>query len=433
MSEGKRKMNKCLILIFMTAITLYSCAPIDSDTNIRPTHVPPGVVSVELPTITPIMPTPLPSITVTSILPQPTDEIATVTLTPVSILANEGYSSRICNSSPRQFDVREVLDMSILQLRFENEDLLTFEGWTQGPEPIVIPVTPEPTPDMLPGPYIYTRRLLTGGELSLPEGQLRPRDLDMGPLLNNPCGEECPLEIISQSPDGKWQLIQIHDWLVQISGIWLVGKDEMVRLIPYIPDLEWQWAMDSSLLWLVYRDPNLGGYTLVAQLDSPVITRGTGPITEDLSYQLDPWYYNVAFSPMEKVAISTTSFEFPELDSDELFTVDLTNTFTLTSTTRVIPGIVTVNWNEATQNFLLEIVTDSGVEIQDLSGNLLLKIPRRILEVFRSLPIPDEDPLEPIEPYFRIGNYAISSTGERLAVVHGPNLLIFECTQMVMP
>jgi hypothetical protein len=433
MSEEKRKMNKCLMLIFMTAITLYSCTPIDSDTNIKPTNVPPGVASVELPTITPIMPTPLPLITVTSILPQPTDEIVTVTLTPVSIPANEGHLSRVCNSLPRQFDVREVLDMSILQLRFENEDLLTFEGWTQGPEPIITPVTPEPTPDMLPGPYIYTRRLLTGGGLSLPDGQLRPRDLDMGRLLNNPCGEECPLEIISQSPNGEWQLIQIHDWSVQISGIWLVSKDEMVRLIPYIPDLKWQWAIDSSLLWIVYSDPNLGGYTLVTQLDSPVITRGTGPLTEGLPYQLDPWYYDVAFSPIEKVAISTTSFEFPELDTDELFTVDLIDTFSLTSSARVIPGIVTVNWNEATQSFLLETITESGVEIQDLSGNLLLKIPRRILEVFRSLPIPDEDPLEPMEPYFRIGNYAISSTGERLAVVHGPNLLIFECTQVVAP
>ena len=207
----------------------------------------------------------------------------------------------------------------------------------------------------------------------------------------------------------------------------------MVRLIPYIPDLEWQWAIDSSLLWLVYSDPNLGDYTLVTQLDSPVITRGTGTITEELPYQLDPWYYNVAFSPMEKVAISTTSFEFPELDTDELFTVDLIDTFTLTSSARVIPGIVTVNWNEATQSFLLETITESGVEIQDSSGNLLLKIPRRILEVFRSLPIPDEDPLEPMEPYLRIGNYAISFTGERLAVVHGPNLLIFECTQVVAP
>lgn len=426
-------MNKCLLLIFMMVIALCSCTPIDGDTNIRPTIVPPGVTSVELPTITPIMPTPLPLNTVTSILPQPTDEIVTVTLTPVSIPANEGHSARVCTSPPRQFNVREVLDMSIIQLRFEKEDLLTFEGWTQGPEPIIAPITPEPTPDMLPGPYIYTRRLLMGGELSLREGQLRPRHLDMGPLLNNPCGEECPLEIISQSPNGEWQLIQIHDWLVQISGIWLVSKDEMVRLIPYIPDLEWQWAIDSSLLWLVYSDPNLGGYTLVTQLDSPVITRGTGTITEELPYQLDPWYYNVAFSPMEKVAISTTSFEFPELDTDELFTVDLIDTFTLTSSTTVIPGIVTVNWNEATQSFLLEVVTESGIEIQDLSGNLLLKIPRRILEVFRSLPIPDEDPLEPVDPYFRIGNYAISSTGERLAVVHGPNLLIFECTQVVAP
>jgi hypothetical protein len=270
---------------------------------------------------------------------------------------------------------------------------------------------------------------MAGGQLSLAEGQFSQRPLDVDPLLNNPCGEVCPLEIIGQSPNREWQLVQVHDWLVEKSGVWLVGKNEMIRLIPYITHLQWQWATDSCLLWIVYSDPELGGYTLVAQLDNPVVTRGTGPITQDLPYLLDPWYHIVAFSPIGKVAISTTSFEFPQLDSDELFTINLTDTFTVTASPRVIPGIVTVNWNESTQSFLLEIVKESGVEIQDMSGNTLIVIPRNTLEMFHSLP--DEGQLE---PHFRIGDsYALSPSGAKFAVVNGSRLLLFECESATIP
>lgn len=428
-------MNKHLFLIFIfITITLYSCAPNNSEI-ITPTYQSPVAVGAEVSTISPAQNTPMPVATLTHVLSQPINEMAaTATLTFTPTHESDGSVPRVCTSPPQQFNVHEVLDMSILHLRFENENLLTFEGWTQGSEPIVIPVTPEPTPDMLPSPNISTRRLLVGGQLSLPEGQLSSRPLNISPLLNNPCDEDCPLEIIGQSPNEKWQLVQIHDWLVQKSGIWLVSTNEAVRLIPYITDLNWQWATDSSLLWVVYSDTQLGSHSLVAQLDAPVITRSTGSVIEDLSYLLDPWLYIIAFSPVDKVAISTPSFEFQGYDTDELFTINLTEPFTLTDSTKLIPGLVTVSWNEATQSFLLEIMKESGVEIQDLSGNTLIMIPRHILEVFRFLPIPDEEQsLEPLEPYFRIGNYALSPLGERLAVVQNSNLLLFDCKALATP
>ncbi|MBE7529130.1 MAG: hypothetical protein HS099_05295 [Ardenticatenaceae bacterium] len=423
-------MSKSLFLIFIaTTVVLDGCMSNNDGAIIVPVNHSSDAIAIEAPTITPLKNTLTPSVAVTAVLPEPTDKVATTTLTSVPASTNDNQPLRICAAPPKEFDVRETLNMSILRLRFENEDMLTFEGWTEGPEPVVTPITPEPTPNMLPGSYIYTRRLIAGGQLSLPEGPPSQRPLDVDPLLNNPCGEACPLEIIGQSPNREWQLVQVHDWLVEKSGIWLVGKSEMIRLIPYITHLQWQWATDNSLLWIVYSDPELGGYTLVAQLDNPVVTRGTGPITQDLPYLLDPWNYIVAFSPIDKVAISTTSFEFPQLDSDELFTVNLTDTFTVTPSPRVIPGIVTVNWNESTQSFLLEIVKESSVEIQDMSGNTLIVIPRSTLEMFHSLP--DEGQLK---PYFRIGdNYALSSSGMKFAVVQGSRLLLFECEPATIP
>jgi hypothetical protein len=410
-------MNKLLFLIFIiTVITLSSCVLNDDGAIANPTNLPPDI-SAESQTDTLVRNTPTPMF------------VATLTPTSVTPLASNENSPRVCTSPPQQFNVREVLDMSILNLRFENEDMVTFEGWAEGPEPIVTPVTPEPTPATFPRPYIYTRRLLTGGQLSLLNGQLNPRPLDFAPPFNNPCHESCPLEVISQSPNREWQLVQVHDWLVEVSGIWLVSRTEMVRLIPYITHLQWQWATDSSLLWIVYSDPELGGYTLLVDLDNQVSIKSTGPITEDLPSVLNPWYYIVAFSSSDKVVISTTSFEFPELDSDEVFTINLTDSLTLTDSSRVIPGIVTVNWNDATQSFLLEIVKESGIEIQDLSGNTLLVIPRSTLALFHS--IPDEGPLE---PYFRIGNgYALSPSGEKFVIMQGSNLLLFECKRVTTP
>lgn len=332
------------------------------------------------------------------------------------------YLPSVCAWPHQEFDVGEALNMSMISLRFESENLLAFEGWREGPDPVVTPITPEPTPELLPGPNIYTRRVLTAGEIDLREGEIRQRSLDWVPLLNNPCGEACPLEIIGQAPNQQWQLVQIHDWLVEKSGIWLVSEDQTVRLIPYMSDLQWQWATDSSLLWLVYSDPALGGHTLAVTLENPVVLRGTGPLAEGLPHFLDPWPYIVAFSPIDKVAMSTTSFEFPELDSDELVTVDLTDTFTMTDVAKVIPGLVTVKWNDGTENFLLEVVKEDSVEIKDLSGNTLVIVPRSSLQSFYSLP--DDGPLS---PYFRIGNYALSPSGTRLAVLQGTRLMLFVC------
>lgn len=410
-------------LLFMAIIiALCSCTPNTKNTFTR-------TVSTESPTVTLVETTPIPSVTATSSSLQPTNETAWAAATSVPTQANEEPSPKVCTLPPQQFNIGDVLNMSLLNLRFENENRLTFEGWTSGPEPIITPVTPEPTPDMFPGPYIYTRRLLTSGQLNLLNGQLSIHTPDFEPLLNNPCGEDCPLEIIGQSPNREWQLVQVHDWLVDVSGIWLVSKSEMIQLIPYIAYLKWQWAADNSLLWIVYSDPEVGGYTLVAQLGSPVIVRNTVFGTEELPFQLDPWSHIVAFSPIDKIAISTTSFEFASDDTDELFTINLTDTFTVTEPSKIVPDIVTVNWNEGTQSFLLEIVRESGVEIQDLSGDTLLIIPRSTIELFYKIPTDKSLP-----SYFRIGDdYALSPSGARFAVVQGSNLLVFECEDLIGP
>lgn len=149
------------------------------------------------------------------------------------------------------FDYRQEFGIGgLFNLQFEGDDSLTFNWWSDGPEPEVTPTTPNPTPDMMPGPYVASRLLLENGELDLQDGQFRLYPLDVGTIFNNPCKEECPADVISQSPDRKWQLVRVADWILAEQGIWLTSEDEAIRLDPYGYNPEWKWANDSSLFWL---------------------------------------------------------------------------------------------------------------------------------------------------------------------------------------
>lgn len=340
-----------------------------------------------------------------------------------SVSAVEEENVRICREPPQRFSFRDALGMQQLaQLRFASEELITFEGWMQRSEPSVLPLTPEPTPDMRPDPLSSSRILLAGGQLDLSSQELSPRPLDVDPPLTNPCGEACPLEVIGQSPNGKWQLIQISDWLRAQMGLWLVNEETALRLVPYVPaNPKWQWAIDNSLLWLSYPDPELGGYTLVAHLDDP-------PVVNTAAYGsvLDPYFYSLAYSPMDNTARAVPSFELGDERTEEVFTIALTDDLEKVSATRSVPGIVSVGWNEATQSFVAQAVTDGGITFQELPDGLSLNIPHSTLEeLFPSF----TDTINAL-PYGinAGGESAISKSGSKLALVHSPGeIWVFDC------
>lgn len=339
-------------------------------------------------------------------------------------------TQRVCSTLPQRFDFRAELGIyQILDLRFENEDVLTFEGWSDRQDASLAPQTPEPTPDMMPGPYPSARVLLVAGQLNIPDGIVEPRTIAFAPLLNNPCGEACPLEIISQSPDERWQLVQVNDWLREKMGIWLVGEKDMVKLTPYVPfGLDWQWADDSSMLWLEYSDPDRGGYTLVVYPENPITVNET-----IYGSPLDPTFYFPDFSPTEKVVLSTANpFELG-VDTDELFTINLTNSLTQTASTQVIPGLISADWNDATQSYLLQIVNRNdaeiqSVEIQNQDGQVLVTIPQNILYSIETGLSLGEKPV----PSYRFslpGQYALSSSGRYVAKVkNSSEIWLFDCS-----
>ncbi len=347
---------------------------------------------------------------------------ATAALSSTTIIStNTEYRPKTCTTPPQRFNFSQGLGMQELSnLEFEDEYSLVFEGWTNRPDPLVTPVTPEPTPEIRPDPFASHRILVTSGQLNLLNGTFSSRPLAVGHPLSNPCGEDCPMEVISQSPDSKWQVIQVSDWVSETEGYWLVNEDKMERLVPYITGTTFRWADDSSLLWLITPYPNdRGGYTSLVQLGDSVSVKQS-----ERGGWLDPLLYFHAFSPFDKTLVLMPSFEHGHSRTEELFQTNLIEYPMQITKARDIPGIVAVSWNTPSQNFLIEVVKEKSVEFQDLLGNTLVTIPFSTLEPIIPTLKDDSSSLSTGLSH----NYALSESGQRMALVHSSGeIWVFSC------
>ena len=307
-------------------------------------------------------------------------------------------------------------------LRFESEELVTFEGWTDRPEPTILPRTPEPTTEPGMAINVSSRIFLTAGQLDLSNGALSPRPLAVSAPLANPCGEACPLEVLDQSPNGEWQLIQVNDWLRAQMGLWLVSAETEIRVVPYVPAYpSWQWAEDNSLLWLVYSFEEYGGETLVIHLDNPPIV-----YKSQVGGLLDPVMYWSSFAPADNMAFAVPAPEIDHDNMEQVFTIALKDDPERASGVWDVPGIVSVAWNEATRSTFAQGVTPDGITFQELPGGLSLTIPNEtlatLLPSFTSAA--DNLPTGLSAP----GNWAISPSGGKLVLLPNPAVLwVFDC------
>lgn len=369
-------------------------------------------------------------------LAEPSPTIVTVTLTseaapqtsptPTSVattLVLEETVAMVCQEPPQAFNLFEALGIRrVSNLQFESEDLLTFGGWTDRSEPLVLPRTPEPTPESLTFPNSSFRILLVGGQLDLARGELGLRSLDVAAPLSNPCGETCPLEVLGQSPNGEWQLLQVNDWLREQMGLWLVSAETAIRLVPYVPAYpRWQWADDSSLLWLSYYFEDSGGETLVIPLDNPSVIHEF-----QFGGLLDPVMYWSDYSPLDNTAFVVPAPEMGHEDTEQVFTIDLENDPEKANGVWNIPGIASVAWNEATQSIVAQVVTDNGIKFQELPGGLSWTIPNETLtSLFPSFISAADDLPNGISA---AGDWAISSSGESLVLLPQPAVIwVFHC------
>lgn len=350
------------------------------------------------------------------------DETAAIVVSATSELEPGTSEVRICKEPPQQFSLRKELGIvRLASLRFESEQVITFEGWAPRSEPVAMPPTVESALGESRGAFASSRIQLRSGQLDLANGRLSSRLLAVGEALSNPCSQQCPLEVIGQSPDGQWQLMQVTDWLEEEMGIWLGSSEGATRLVAYVPSSpQWQWSTDSTLLWLTYPDADYGAHAVTVWLDTPPTIRIT-----DYQDVLNPSLYFLAYSPLDSTVRSVPSFELGNARTEEVFSVSLTDVFGKVNGIQTMPGIIATNWNEATQSFVAQVVTADGISFQELPEGKRLLIPNDNLaslfpsftDARRSLPF----------GISAANDSAVSETGDRLALINSGELWIFEC------
>ncbi len=149
-----------------------------SATLARPSATPVSSAIAELPTVsvTPeVRHTPSATPTLSPMSTTTTTPTATPTALPTAAPMPEQLDVRICSQTPQQFNLWAQLGIRPLSaLRFESEELVTFEGWAQRPKPLVMPVYLEatPRPGMIPWPS--SRILLKGGTTGFVERATQP-------------------------------------------------------------------------------------------------------------------------------------------------------------------------------------------------------------------------------------------------------------------
>lgn len=394
-------------------------------TAILPNTQPVLVESTNAPTrnvsITPshvLTPNQLASPTITSTVEAtptsvPMKSETTPTIELIETPLSNSQSRLICSGPPARFDIQSVLDVyNFSYLYFLDEETLLFRGWAPRPVPKTSVETTAPSPSATQDPstlggFVSARVLLKGGQINLTTGDIISSTLDFTPLLNNPCNANCPIEVIGESPDQQWQLVQISDASESQIGFWILTKNQAIRLVDYVPSASiWQWAEDSSLLWLVHTTGEHGADSLVIELDEPLITTRSEAGSDN---PLDATYYFLAFSPQDKTVVSTDDpFERGLPDKDEVYIFDLAQSLLHPVETQTISGITNVVWNEATQNYLLSIVQEDGTEIRTLDGEVFVRIPEYQMPRLK---------------------FALSPSGTYLAIGYGAvdGILVFTC------
>jgi hypothetical protein len=93
-----------------------------------------------------------------------------------------------------------------------------------------------------------------------------------------------------------------------------------------------------------------------------------------------------------------------------------------------VPGIKSVVWNEATQEYLLIVVQEDGLAIKNLGGEILVHIPVETFEmIFPAL----SNSNSTFDHFIPSSGYALSPSGQYLAIGYGSadGIYVFECQE----
>ena len=346
---------------------------------------------------------------------------ATPTALPTATLSPLPIRTSVCDKDPTLFDLQSTLGMTtIVAADFRDAHTLQIDGW--------IPRQLSNRANDVRAPrWIFSRVLI-----DMVSGQITPIDTSHEGLLQSPCPQCAGTEILDRSPDGQWQIIITTAGSDEGVGLWLVSVDTMTRLLPDMPThLKWVWADDNSLLWLTFYTPEYsatpeGHFFLTVKLGPvPALTLNTDLPQEYAFQPLQPWQYALAFSPVERQALSIADGPWND-DYERFFLYDSAATPPeLLLAGGPIVGLRAAFWDRARDTFLLVVVDEEVINFQTIDGAIWLQL--QSLDFTHVFPLSDES----LDHFFYPQVvFALSADGQRLAMGYGQveGLAVFDCT-----
>lgn len=347
----------------------------------------------------------------TQIAPPPTE---TPRATAIPTVPSLSIKPTVCTEAPSVYDLRTLLGMDIvIDVAFLDENTLQISGWRPRSQ-FGNPSGPD-TPS-----WIFNRTVI-----DLLSGEMTQIDVPLEKILFVPCPNCGGTQILDESPDGAWQLLTTTNGNDEEVGVWLVNIDGATRLADYIPSsLDWEWANDSSFLWLTHSTYDSPGRDfLIVELGPSVNITRPGPS----NITLDASLYNLAISPNRKQILTARDYDnFTDPVDDHFYLYDASVLPpNLIFEGESVNGLEAVVWDEALDSFLLVIAGEATIEFQTTDRAVVMQVqPSAITPAF---PHVTDKSLS----YYTGGHidYALSANGQRLAIGYGSltGLVVINC------
>lgn len=166
-----------------------------------------------------------------------------------------------CQRRAFAIDLEDEFAAQFARVQMADDNIVEVEMWVYRPQRFALEnslPTPTPIPDRFAPEHLPTD--YERGLYNLLTGEFKLVEQAASPLRNSVC-DACEQQVLSQSPDGDWQLLAITQAeQAYFNGIWLLHRGYFQRLVaPFDDDSYyrpsetwWRWQSDSSGLYLSY-------------------------------------------------------------------------------------------------------------------------------------------------------------------------------------
>ncbi len=347
-------------------------------------------------------PTVEPPATVTPIPPTPTPTM------PALLQPNTATTPVVCRQFKSYINIQQETNNArwLMDFVFEQEDVITFLMWSDrpypesSPTPVITPISEGGGPPYPLGELSQSRRVLLKGQTwDFNTGTLVETPVTEQDAIQNPCDQDCPLEVIGVAPDNSWQLLQITEAPAEYQGLWLVNEETVYNLVPYVPIFsDWQWSTDSRMLWLLYMLQDGSGETygserMVVDLAAPALPR---IVFQSWDADQSQWLnflppsrdgYGFVFSPADKTVLAYEYFGAPSLIPQDnrlyVYHIDFSADPPHLQDVYEARFPTLIDWSEALQDFVVTELSSAGAAIYALNHEVVYEIP---MEVIKHMP-----------------------------------------------